>query len=271
VLFVAACGGVAARAAGGRACQTREARAGRRVKRAAVVVQAGPRETASASAQGPSREEALMMYEPDSFEESDRMQAELEVLRLAVGPAGFALAYALGSRQLQRFEFAVHRLEQLTAMKEVNFPASLTDLDGKWKLLYSSVPIGVPPGLRVYDVSQTVDATARRFENEVVFAPAIPWRALSSRAPQLRFALGGTFEVHDKSTLSLEISDASLAARDPSGKNRDKSLPPFSLQPPREFMPDALRMTGRLETTYLSRNMRVGRGDRGELRVFVRT
>jgi len=209
-------------------------------------------------------------YEPDSFAEIDRMQAELEVLRLAAGAAGLSLVYRDGSKQLERFEFAVNRLEQLTKTNEVQFPASLPSLGGRWKLVYSSVPVVAPPGLRVCDVTQTIMIDERRFENEVVFAPAVPWKALASRMIEIRLSIGGQFQVYDLSTLELEIIDVRVRSRDPRGTIPGVATPPLTIQPPSGFANDALRMTGKLDTTYLSRDVRIGRGDRGEFRVFVR-
>ncbi|KAG4997766.1 hypothetical protein JHK85_029205 [Glycine max] len=130
----------------------------------------------------------------------------------------------------------------------VNLSLGLENLQGRWKLIYSSAfssrtlggsrpgpPIGRLLPITLGQVFQRIDILSKDFDNIVELQLGAPW-------PLQPLETAGNLS----------------------------QLPP--LEVPR--IPDALRPpsntgSGEFEVTYLDSDTRITRGDRGELRVFV--
>ncbi|KAG4983699.1 hypothetical protein JHK87_028448 [Glycine soja] len=141
----------------------------------------------------------------------------------------------------------------------VNLSLGLENLQGRWKLIYSSAfssrtlggsrpgpPIGRLLPITLGQVFQRIDILSKDFDNIVELQLGAPW-------PLQPLEIKIVFE---KTTVKIA--------------GNLSQLPP--LEVPR--IPDALRPpsntgSGEFEVTYLDSDTRITRGDRGELRVFV--
>ncbi|GJP66297.1 hypothetical protein CLOP_g23205 [Closterium sp. NIES-67] len=145
-------------------------------------------------------------------------------------------------------------------------------LDGTWRLVYSSGFVsgslgGLRPGppaggpVSIGQVTQRVDVTAKELDNIVELRISAPWPLPALEATA---SLQHTFKLTGPS--SIRIIFESTAVR-PKGS----FPPPFSVpQLPAFLRPPPEVRSGDFSTTYLDGDFRVSRGDRGEVRVFVR-
>ncbi|KAI5082373.1 hypothetical protein GOP47_0002116 [Adiantum capillus-veneris] len=153
-------------------------------------------------------------------------------------------------------------------------PLQLADgegLQGRWRLVYSSAfasgslggrrpgpPVGLLP-LTLGQVYQRVDVLARELDNIVELHVRSPWPL-----PPLDITatLAHSFEVIGDNTIKITFEKTSAKV--------GGQLPPFTLPQLPEFLrPSSSLRSGSFECTYLDENMRISRGDRGELRIFV--
>ncbi|CAI5463445.1 unnamed protein product [Closterium sp. Yama58-4] len=148
----------------------------------------------------------------------------------------------------------------------------LAMLDGTWRLVYSSGFVsgslgGLRPGppaggpVSIGQVTQRVDVTAKELDNIVELRVSAPWPLPALEATA---SLQHTFQLTGPS--SIRIIFESTAVR-PSGS----FPPPFTVpQLPAFLRPPPEVRSGDFRTTYLDGDFRISRGDRGEVRVFVR-
>ncbi|KAI8471388.1 MAG: hypothetical protein J3K34DRAFT_468317 [Monoraphidium minutum] len=176
-------------------------------------------------------------------------------------------------------------------------------LGGTWRLIYSSgfnsgslggrrpgPPAAFVP-LVLGQVYQVIDPAAARLDNIVELFAALPAlnldifnlgpasgpargapgaaaRPRRDPAPGARLTLGHSYEVIAPSTVKIVYEDTLAAAMGPPllaalPQIAAPQLPDF-LKPPRDWR------SASFDVTYLDRSMRVTRGDRGELRVYLR-
>ena len=147
-------------------------------------------------------------------------------------------------------------------------------LDGEWRLAYSSTFAGEQPGSQGFTgapgvgsqslgaVWQRIDASAATCDNVVQLSGAGP---LTGTA-----ALGHTYAV-EGATMTITFTGVTV-------ESPPLGLPPFRLPSPLDVLPTEARaaltgagvQSGAFDTTFVDGDLRVSRGDRGELRVFVR-
>ncbi|KAK3286511.1 plastid-lipid-associated protein [Cymbomonas tetramitiformis] len=150
-------------------------------------------------------------------------------------------------------------------------------LEGTWKLVYSSTfagqtggtqgfagtPTGSSP-LQLGQVFQRVDVSTMTLDNIVeIRTPSLPFLPEATATLTLAHSLA----VMGPSTVRITFESTTV---DVDGGGID-NLAPFTLpQLPKELqLPPVLR-SGAFDTTYADDEMRVSRGDRGELRVFIK-
>ncbi|KAJ9514963.1 hypothetical protein QJQ45_002787 [Haematococcus lacustris] len=153
---------------------------------------------------------------------------------------------------------------------------------GCWRLLYTSgfntgslggqrpgPPAALVP-VALGQIYQVIDASQARLDNVVEFLlPALPLLGSEGGGPVLRLTLGHEYQVQGARSLQIvyESTQAQLLGA-PHGLSQLPSwalpqLPPF-LQPPRSMR------SATFDVVFLDDMWRVTRGDRGELRLYVR-
>ncbi|CAN7127120.1 unnamed protein product [Brassica rapa subsp. narinosa] len=174
---------------------------------------------------------------------------------------------------LQSAEAAAKLLE--AAGGPVDLTNDLDKLQGKWRLLYSSAfssrslggsRPGLPTGrlipVTLGQVFQRIDVFSKDFDNiaEVELGAPWPFPPLEATATLAhKFELLGTCKIKITFEKTTVKTSGNLA-----------QIPPFEIpRLPDSFRPPSNPGTGDFEVTYVDENMRITRGDRGELRVFV--
>eukprot|EP00270_Netrium_digitus_P008898 TRINITY_DN2692_c0_g1_i1.p1 TRINITY_DN2692_c0_g1~~TRINITY_DN2692_c0_g1_i1.p1 ORF type:complete len:303 (+),score=77.96 TRINITY_DN2692_c0_g1_i1:101-1009(+) len=154
----------------------------------------------------------------------------------------------------------------------------LRKLDGTWRLVYSSALAsgglgGFRPGpqadrvpLRTGQVFQKVDVAARQLDNVVELLLLLPPWPLPP-LPILA-TLKHVLEVVGPADIRIVYESTAVKVAP------ELNLPEVSIPSPAELLkflnlPTDLR-SGEFKTTFVDKDMRISRGDRGELRVFVK-
>lgn len=110
-------------------------------------------------------------------------------------------------------------------------------------------------------VFQRIDTVSKDFDNIVALEFGAPWPL---QPVQVTVTLAHKFELIGSAKIKIKFEKTTLKAT-----GNLAQLPPFEV--PR--IPDSLRPpntgSGEFEVTYLDSDLRITRGDRGELRVFV--
>lgn len=83
----------------------------------------------------------------------------------------------------------------------------------------------------------------------------------------MQVSLGHSFEMTSRLTTRIVFTDTQIRVRGPGPL---RNIRPASLPQPPLPEPLAALRSARFDTTYLSAGFRVSRGDRGELRLYVR-
>ncbi len=152
-------------------------------------------------------------------------------------------------------------------------------IGGKWRLVYSSTFAGVPGGsqgftgapgagtpVRLGAVYQRVLPGKKRLDNIVELTLPGP---LLIGSFTITACLGHTLEVLGESRVRITFDDITFRGRGVRGA-RPLTLPsPLRALGLEGAVPASLR-GGEFDTTFVDGEARVSRGDRGELRVFVR-
>ncbi|KAF8098728.1 hypothetical protein N665_0260s0035 [Sinapis alba] len=174
---------------------------------------------------------------------------------------------------LERAETAAKQLE--SAGGAVDLTEGLDKLQGKWRLLYSSAfssrslggsRPGLPTGrlipVTLGQVFQRIDVFSKDFDNiaEVEIGAPWPFPPLEATATLAhKFELLGTCKIKITFEKTTVKTSGNLA-----------QIPPFDIpRLPDSFRPPSNPGTGDFEVTFVDDNMRITRGDRGELRVFA--
>ncbi|CAM6082007.1 unnamed protein product [Calypogeia fissa] len=163
------------------------------------------------------------------------------------------------------------------AADTIVLPEDLDKLQGRWRLIFSSgfntgSLGGQRPGptisrlpVAIGLVYQRIDVASRELDNIVDLNIPTPWPLPPI---QVTATLAYSFELTGGPNIT--ISYEKTIVKPVGGLS---SVPPFEL--PQVQIPEFLRVprgTGRGEfaTTYIDKHLRISRGDRGELRIFVR-
>ncbi|KAL3675846.1 hypothetical protein R1sor_025794 [Riccia sorocarpa] len=176
-------------------------------------------------------------------------------------------------------EFAANAAAQKleAAAETVQLPEDLDKLDGKWRLVFSSgfntgSYGGQRPGPSISrspfllgTVYQRIDVFTRELDNIVDLRFPAPWPL-----PPLEITatLAHSFELVGGSKIRLVFDKTSVKPLGTFGQ-----LPQFDVPKLPEFLRPRNNSgagTGEFETTYLDNDFRISRGDRGELRIFVK-
>lgn len=195
---------------------------------------------------------------PQEALEVDELAAELEALG-----GGMVLSWSATA------ESAVPTMEKLA---------------GTWRLIYSSgfnsgslggrrpgPPAALVPSV-LGQVYQRVDKDKQRLDNMVEFLfnyplPPLPGLSPPKELPMLRIILGHSFEVSGSNTVTITYDDTRLRLL---GLPFISGPPPFDLpQLPEALRPPKQFRSASFDVTYLDGRMRITRGDRGELRIYL--
>jgi hypothetical protein len=198
--------------------------------------------------------------------------------RLISAVAGLDRGASARPSDVNAVSAAVTELEALAPRASLD--SSLDSLSGLWRLVYSSTFAGQPGGsqgftgvpgagtpLRLGPVFQRVQASKRTLDNIVELTVPGPFFLGSLTVVA---TLSHSLEVLSDSRVRVNFQALALRGRGVRGA-RPLTLPsPLSLLPALEAaLPPNLR-GGEFDTTFCDAEARVSRGDRGELRVFVR-
>ncbi|CAI9118136.1 OLC1v1019660C1 [Oldenlandia corymbosa var. corymbosa] len=208
--------------------------------------------------------------------ETDKSKAEFIgslKLKLLSAVSGLNRGLAASEDDLRTADAAAKELESVAG--PVDLLAEIDKLQGRWKLIYSSAfssrtlggsrpgpPTGRLLPITLGQVFQRIDVLSKDFDNIVELELGAPWPL---PPVELTATLAHKFEILGASSIKITFEKTTVKTT-----GNLSQLPP--LEVPR--LPDNLRPpsntgSGEFEVTYLDSDMRITRGDRGELRVFV--
>mmetsp|Transcript_14911 Transcript_14911/g.41898 ORF Transcript_14911/g.41898 Transcript_14911/m.41898 type:complete len:325 (-) Transcript_14911:236-1210(-) len=191
------------------------------------------------------------------------------------------------SPQQQEVDVLAAGLER-SANRPVNLSYSeggqMGQLEGRWRLVYSSGfgsgslggrRPGPPSALVPFtfgQIYQDIDNAKMELDNIVELCFRLPAVPFVQQDPELVVAevkLGHSYQILDISKVSITFETTDVAVQGP-GPLLD-SLPKLSVpQLPRELRPPADLRSATFDVTFLDDDMRITRGDYGELRIYVR-
>ncbi|KAM4116951.1 hypothetical protein ACB094_02G088700 [Castanea mollissima] len=194
-------------------------------------------------------------------------------LKLLSAVSGLNRGLAATEDDLRKADAAAKELEDAGGL--VDLSTELDKLQGRWKLIYSSAfssrtlggsRPGLPTGrllpVTLGQVFQRIDILSKDFDNIAELELGAPWPL---PPVEVTATLAHKFEVIGSAKIKITFEKTTVKTT-----GNLSQLPPLEL--PR--IPDALRPPsnpgrGEFEVTYLDTDIRVTRGDRDELRVFV--
>lgn len=158
----------------------------------------------------------------------------------------------------------------------VDLSTGLDKLQGRWQLIYSSAFAsgslgGLRPGpptgrlpLTLGQVFQRIDIVGREFDNIVNLQIGTPWPL-----PQIEViaTLAHSFELLGRASIRIIFERTIVQTA-----GSLSELPPVDLPRLPDFLrpPSSVR-SGDFEVTFVDDDFRITRGDRGELRVFLKS
>ncbi|XP_076892711.1 plastid-lipid-associated protein 6, chloroplastic-like [Bidens hawaiensis] len=193
--------------------------------------------------------------------------------KLLSAVSGLNRGLAASEEDLQKADSAAKEIE--TAVGPVDLLADIEKLQGRWKLIYSSAfssrtlggsrpgpPTGRLLPITLGQVFQRIDILSKDFDNIVELELGAPWPL---QPIEVTATLAHKFEIIG--TCSVKIIFEKTTVKTTGNLSQ---LPPLEIpQLPEQFRPSTNRGSGDFEVTYLDSDLRITRGDRGELRVFV--
>uniref|UniRef100_A0A1J3HXC6 Putative plastid-lipid-associated protein 6, chloroplastic n=1 Tax=Noccaea caerulescens TaxID=107243 RepID=A0A1J3HXC6_NOCCA len=211
---------------------------------------------------------------PESGDDAEPIEPiESLKLKLLSVVAGLNRGLVASLDDLQKAETAAKALE--AAGGPVDLTGDPDKLQGKWRLLYSSAfssrslggsRPGLPTGrlipVTLGQVFQRIDVVSKDFDNIAEVEIGAPW---PFPPLEVTATLAHKFELLGTCKIKITFEKTTLKTT-----GNLSQLPPFEIpRLPDSFRPPSNPGTGDFEVTYVDGNMRITRGDRGELRVFV--
>lgn len=168
--------------------------------------------------------------------------------------------------------------------------SGMDDLVGTWRLIYTSgfnsgslggrrpgPPAGLVPST-LGQVYQRIDGTTFKLDNIVELLlggglPDLPAALLGQARPRqdtpaVRLTLGHDYEVQGANTVQIVFEDTSAELI---GSSWFQNLPRLGLpQLPEPLRPPRFLRAAKFDVTFLDASMRVTRGDRDELRIYLK-
>ncbi|KAL5711934.1 Plastid-lipid-associated protein 6 [Ranunculus cassubicifolius] len=194
-------------------------------------------------------------------------------LNLLSAVAGLNKGLVATKADMKKVDAAAKALED--AGGPVDLKASLDKLQGLWKLAYSSgfssrTLGGSRPGpstgsllpISLGQVFQRIDIFSKDFNNIVEVQLGTPWPFPPIEATA---TLAHKFEVMGSAKIKIIFEKTTVKATGNLSQLPTLELPKI----PEQFRPSSNPGSGEFEVTYIDADMRITRGDRGELRVFL--
>ncbi|KAD7477910.1 hypothetical protein E3N88_01046 [Mikania micrantha] len=193
--------------------------------------------------------------------------------KLLSAVSGLNRGLAASEEDLQKADSAAKEIEAFVG--PVDLSCDLEKLQGRWKLIYSSAfssrtlggsrpgpPTGRLLPITLGQVFQRIDILSKDFDNIVELELGAPWPL---QPIEVTATLAHKFEIIGTSTIKILFEKTTVKTT-----GNLSQLPPLEIpQLPEQFRPSTNRGSGDFDVTYLDSDLRVTRGDRGELRVFV--
>jgi len=224
---------------------------------------------------------------------STDLQRRVEKLKsqLLVMLSSLDRGLAANAREADEVDRLAVMLEEMGGGVDLANTESAAQLPGTWRLVYTSGFNGGslggrrpgPPAALVPttlgQVYQVIDEAAGKLDNVVELLLPLPTAlprmlmGLSAQSamrdsPAARLTLRHDYEVQGRATVQIVFEDTSAELI---GSDIFRDLPRFDVP----SLPDALKpprflRAGKFEVTFLDSAMRVTRGDREELRIYIR-
>lgn len=193
--------------------------------------------------------------------------------KLLSAVSGLNRGLVASEEDLQKADSAAKEIENFGG--PVDISADIDKLQGRWKLIYSSAfssrtlggsrpgpPTGRLLPITLGQVFQRIDILSKDFDNIVELELGAPWPL---QPIEVTATLAHKFEIIGSSTIKIIFEKTTVKTT-----GNLSQLPPLEIpQLPEQFRPTTNRGSGEFEVTYLDSDLRITRGDRGELRVFV--
>ncbi|NP_001315833.1 probable plastid-lipid-associated protein 6, chloroplastic precursor [Malus domestica] len=194
-------------------------------------------------------------------------------LNLLSAVSGLNRGLAASGEDLQKAEAAAKEIE--AAGGPVDLSTDLDKLQGRWKLIYSSAfssrtlggsrpgpPTGRLLPITLGQVFQRIDIFSKDFDNIVELELGAPWPLPPVEATA---TLAHKFELIGSSRVKIIFEKTTVKTT-----GNLSQLPPLELPKlPEGLRPPSNPGSGEFDVTYLDADIRITRGDRDELRVFV--
>lgn len=164
--------------------------------------------------------------------------------------------------------------------------STMDQLAGTWRLIYSSGfntgslggrrpgPPAVFVPLVLGQVYQRIDNNRGKLDNIVEFLFSLPLPSLpflpsyTTETPAVRLTLGHDFSVQSPSTVEIVYEDTSAQLL---GSQFLDAFPRFDVPSVPEFLrPPRFLRSATFNVTFLDSMLRITRGDRGELRIYLK-
>ncbi|XP_047316880.1 plastid-lipid-associated protein 6, chloroplastic [Impatiens glandulifera] len=212
---------------------------------------------------------------PPSFgfpESKTELTSSLKLKLLSI-VSGLNRGLAATEEDLKKADVAAKELEDHGGLVELE--DELDKLQGQWKLIYSSAfssrtlggsrpgpPTGRLLPITLGQVFQRIDILSKDFDNIVELELGAPWPL---PPVELTATLAHKFELVGSSKIKIIFEKTTVKT-----SGNLSQLPPLEVpQLPDGLRPPSNRGSGDFEVTYIDSDIRITRGDRGELRVFV--
>lgn len=215
----------------------------------------------------------VTFIEPPGNKESTADHIGSLKLKLLRTVSGLNRGLAASSDDLRKTDAVAKELEAAGGPVDLQGEAEL--LQGRWKLIYSSAfssgtlggsrpgpPIGRLVPITLGQVFQRIDVSSRDFDNIVDLELGAPWPL---QPVQVTATLAHKFELIGTSKIKIAFERTTVKT-----VGNLSQLPPLEVpRIPDVIRPASNRGSGEFDVVYVDSDMRVTRGDRGELRVFV--
>ncbi|KAK6914116.1 Plastid lipid-associated protein/fibrillin conserved domain [Dillenia turbinata] len=210
---------------------------------------------------------------PPDLEGSKSELIESLKFKLLSAVSGLNRGLAADEDDLRKADSAAKELEAVGG--PVDISVDLDQLQGRWKLIYSSAfssrtlggsrpgpPIGRLLPITLGQVFQRIDILSKDFDNIVELQLGAPWPL---PPVEVTATLAHKFEIIGSAKIKIIFEKTTVKTT-----GNLSQLPPLEIpRIPDQFRPPSNTRSGEFEVTYLDADTRITRGDRDELRVFV--